>query len=92
LSEADVEIFVAGLKEDGWPDDLAELIGADHRERVTRTYALTIKDAATFLGVTRYAIGKLVDAGRLRRFTIRPRYHGAKSAVRLRADDVADLE
>jgi excisionase family DNA binding protein len=92
FSEQELLKFVADLKKHGWPDDLAELIGADHRQRVTRTYAVSINDAAAYLGITRYAIGKLVDAGKLRQFVIQPIYSGQKPTFRIRADDVVALK
>lgn len=91
-SEPELLEFVARLKEHGWPDDLADLIGADHRQRLTRTYAISIKDAATYLGITRYAIGKLVSTGKLRQFIIQPLYSGEKPTFRIRADDMVALK
>ena len=84
--------FIATFKEHGWPDDLADLIGADYRQRLTRTYAVPINDAATYLGVTRWAIGKLVSTGRLRQFVIQPLSKGEKPAFRIRADDLLALK
>jgi hypothetical protein len=47
--------------------------------------------AATYLGLTRYGVEKLINTGKLRLFTIAPIYRDEKPAKRIPTKDVAAL-
>jgi hypothetical protein len=85
-------IIAAGLKERGSPDDLAKLIGADDRRRVIRTYVEFINHVATYLGISRYAVEKLLKAGKLRQFTVQSTTKANEIAIPIRVDDVVALK
>ena len=76
------------LREKGWPTDLVEQIEADERDHVRRVYVLTIKDVQERLGVSHYAVEKVVRDGRIRQFTVAPSYRGDKPFVRIPVIDV----
>jgi len=52
---------------------------------VHRVNVLTINDAATYLGLSRSGVEKLITAGKLRLFTIAPTYRDEKPAKRIPA-------
>jgi excisionase family DNA binding protein len=91
MTEGEFEQVLASMLEKGWPADVIEQIRADHIERVQRVYVLTINDAASCLGLSRYGVEKLINAGKLRLFTIAPTYRDEKPAKRIPAKDVAEL-
>ena len=84
--------MIDGLKTSGWPDDLVKQIEADMHNRVHRVYVLDIKSVQNYLGISRYAVGKLVKAGKIRQFTIAPQYRDQKPAVRIPVVDVLTLQ
>jgi excisionase family DNA binding protein len=92
FTEAELQKFVQDLREKGWPTDLVEQIEADEREHVHRVYVLTIKDVQERLGISRYAVEKLVRDGRIRLFTIAPHYRGDKPSLRIPVIDVLRLK
>ncbi|GAC1655259.1 MAG: hypothetical protein NVS4B6_31670 [Mycobacterium sp.] len=80
------------MREKGWPSDLVEQIESDERDRVHRVYVLRIKDVQERLGISRYAVEKLVRDGRIRQFTIAANYRGEKPSVRIPVIDVLRLK
>jgi len=91
MSDGEFEQVLASMLEKGWPTDVIEQIRADHIEGVQRVYVLTINDAATYLGLSRYGVEKLINAGKLRLFTIAPTYRDEKPSKRIAAKDVLAL-
>ena len=91
MTEGEFEQALASMLEKGWPADVIEQIRADHTERVQRAYVLTINDAASYLGLSRYGVEKLINAGKLRLFTIAPTYRDEKPSKRIPAQDVLGL-
>ncbi len=91
MSDGEFEQVLASMLEKGWPADVIKQIRVDHIERVQRVYVLTINDAASYLGLSRYGVEKLINAAKLRLFTIAPTYRDEKPAKRLPAKDVAGL-
>jgi len=92
MSEDDVEGALSSMLQKGWPEDVVEQISTDRKERVHRVNALTINEAARYLGLSRSGVKKLITAGKLRLFTIAPTYRDEKPAKRIPAKDVASLE
>ena len=92
MSDGEFDQVLASMLEKGWPADVIEQIRADHIEGVQRVYVLTINDAARYLGLSRYGVEKLINAAKLRLFTIAPTYRDEKPAKRIPANDVAALE
>jgi excisionase family DNA binding protein len=86
------ERVIDGLKTSGWPDDLVAQIEADMHNRVHRVYVLDIKSVQKYLGISRYAVGKLVKEGKIRQFTIAPQYRDQKPVVRIPVIDVLALQ
>jgi hypothetical protein len=60
------------MLKNGWPPDVIDDIRTDHRKQIERVYVLAINDAATYLGLSRYGVEKLIKTGKLRLFTIAP--------------------
>jgi excisionase family DNA binding protein len=92
MSEEELEGALASMLEKGWPEDVVEQIRTDRKERVHRVNALTMNDAARYLGLSRSGVEKLITAGKLRLFTIAPTYRDEKPAKRIPAKDIAGLE
>jgi excisionase family DNA binding protein len=86
------EVFVQGLREKGWPPDLADQIETDTRAHIWRVYVLTMKGVQEYLGISRGAVGRLVKDGKIRQFTIAPTYVNDKPAVRIPLIDVLALQ
>jgi excisionase family DNA binding protein len=76
------------MGQSGWPEDVVDQMRNDTRDQLRRNYALTINDAARYLGLSRYGIEKLVASGKLRSFTIAPSYRGQKAERRIPASDI----
>ncbi|HLQ15311.1 MAG TPA: helix-turn-helix domain-containing protein [Candidatus Eisenbacteria bacterium] len=91
MSEEELEGALASMLEKGWPEDVVEQIRTDRKEGVHRVNALTINDAARYLGLSRSGVEKLIKVGKLRLFTIAPTYRDDKPAKRIPANDVAGL-
>lgn len=92
FKEEELKVFVQGLREKGWPPDLAEQIETDTRARIWRVYVLTMKGVQEYLGISRGAVGRLVKDGKIRQFTITPTYVNDKPAVRIPLIDVLGLQ
>jgi excisionase family DNA binding protein len=92
LTDTEWEEILSGLAEKGWPPDVVDTIREDRRNGLERTYVLAINDAARYLGISRYAVEKLIATGRLRQFTIAPSYRAEKPAHRIPAKDVLALK
>lgn len=91
MSDAEFEEVLSSMLGNGWLPDLIDDIRTDHKQGIERVYVLAINDAATYLGLSRYAVEKLVKAGKLRLFTIAPTYSDEKPSQRIPAKDVAAL-
>ncbi len=91
MSSEEFEGALASMAERGWPEDVVDQIRADRKDGVQRVNLLTTKDAAKYLGLSRYAVEKLVKAGKLRRFTIAPMYRDQKPETRISAKDILAL-
>jgi hypothetical protein len=76
------------MLEQGWPEDVVNQMRADRKEGVIRVYGVTFGDAARYLGVSRHALTKLIDSGKLRVSTITPLYRGQKPEKRIPAKDI----
>lgn len=58
--------FLVSLGKHGWLPEIVEQINLDRQQNLSRTYVLTIDGAAQYLGVSRYAVNKLIEDGKLR--------------------------
>jgi hypothetical protein len=79
------------MLKNGWPPDVIDDIRTDHTKQIERVYVLAINDVATYLGLSRYGVEKLIRAGKLRLFTIAPTYRDDKPSQRIPAKDVTAL-
>jgi excisionase family DNA binding protein len=91
LSDTEFEEVLSSMLAHGWPTDVIDDIRTDHKQGIDRVYVLAINDAARYLGLSRYATDKLIQAGKLRLFTIAPAYRDQKPSQRIPAKDVAAL-
>ena len=92
MTNEDWEELLATMVEKGWPADVVDQIRDDRIKEIHRVNALTIRDTAKYLGLSRYGVEKLVKAGRLRLFTISPTYRDDKPEKRIPAKDVLALK
>jgi len=91
MSDVEFEEVLSSMLKNGWPPDVIDDIRADHTEQIERVYVLAIKDAATYLGLSRYGVEKLIKTGKLRLFTIAPTFRDEKPSQRIPAKDVAAI-
>ena|ERR1700694_144713 len=92
LTEAEWAEVFNQMVDSGWPADVVEQMRKDTRDQIRRHYALTINDAARYLGLSRHGIEKLVMSGRVRAFTIAPRLRDQKAERRIPAIDILALK
>lgn len=92
FTDDECEQVLGAMKEHGWPEDVIEQVRADRRDGLFRTYLLKIGDAARYLGISRYALEKLISAGRLRLSTIASPYRNEKPERLVPAKDVLALK
>ncbi len=91
MSDTEFEEVLSSMLKHGWLTDVIDDIREDHKQGIERTYVLAISDAATYLGLSRYGVEKLIKAGKLRLFTIAPVYGDPKPSQRIPAKDLASL-
>jgi len=91
LSDEELDEALLSMLEKGWPADVIDQIRVDHLAGVTRINTLTIKEAAMYLGLSRYGIEKLISDGKLRLFTAEPTYTNEKPSKLIPAKDLVAL-
>lgn len=91
MSDTEFEEVLSSMLKSGWPPDVIDDIRTDHTKQIERVYVLAINDVATYLGLSRYGVEKLIRAGKLRLFTIAPTYRDEKPSQRIPAKDVTAL-
>ena len=82
MSETEFEEVLSSMLKNGWPRDVIDDIRTDHKQGIERVYVLAINHAATYLGLSRYGVEKLIKNGKLRLFTIAPTYRDQKPSQR----------
>jgi excisionase family DNA binding protein len=92
LSGDELERVLTSMLEKGWPADVIAQIRDDERTGLVRTPTLTINEAATYLGLSRYGVEKLINDGKLRMFTEAPMYRDEKPKQRIPAKDILALQ
>lgn len=67
--------------------DVVEQIDADHQHNVRGAYVMTIAGVAQCLGLSRYAINRLIADGKLRVMTLTPEFIGGQPRIRIPVSD-----